>query len=200
MTRDEHGHSLDVQLDEQVHDLRRVIWVKVSRGLVSNEQWRLVDQRPADSNALLFAAGKLVRKRIGAVRDLNLFEDRGDFSPDFALGMPDRAHGVGDVLPHPLVREQGEILRDDAHLSAQPKDGAIVVVTDFLPVNPDFARGVPDFAGQNLDEGALAGASATDDEDELSTCNLQSYAVQSLDLTGVAYVYVPELNVRPVRH
>ena len=177
-----------------------MIWIEIAGGLVGNEERRFIDERAANRDSLLLSAGKLVRKRIRAVRDLNLFEDRGHFAPHLALRAPYSAHGVSNVFPNALVWKQGKILRDDAHLAAKAENCTIVVVADFLAVDADLAGGVSNFSGQHFDEGALAGASATDDKDELSTSNLQSYAVQSLDLTGVAYVYVPELNVRPVRH
>ncbi len=177
-----------------------MVWIEIAGGLVGNEQRGLVDQRATDGNALLFAARKLVRKGVSAMRDLNLFEDCGHFSPHFSLRMPNGAHGIGDVFPDPLVGKQGKILRDDAHLATKAEYRPIVIIADFLAIDADLARGVANFSGKHFDEGALTRASTTDDKDELSTSNLQSYAVQSLDLTGVAYVYVPELNVRPVRH
>ncbi len=177
-----------------------MVWIEIAGGLVGNEQRGLVDQRATDGNALLFAARKLVRKGVSTMRDLNLFEDCGHFSPHFALRVPDGAHGVGDVFPNSLVGKQRKILRDDAHLATKAEYRPIVIIADFLAIDPDLARGVSHLSGENFDEGALTRASTTDDKDELSTSNLQSYAVQSLDLTGVAYVYVPELNVRPVRH
>lgn len=177
-----------------------MVWIEIAGGFIGNEERRLVDQRTTDGNTLLFAARKLMRKGISAMRDLDLLKDRRDFAADFALRVPDGAHGVSNVFPNSLVGKQGKILWDDAHLAAKAEHRSIVVVADFLAIDADLARGVANFSGQHFDEGALTRASTTDDKDELSTSNLQSYAVQSLDLTGVAYVYVPELNVRPVRH
>lgn len=177
-----------------------MVWIEIAGGLIGDEQRGLVDQRATDGNALLFAARKLVRKGVSAMRDLNLFEDRRDFAANFALRVPNGAHGIGDVLPNSLIRKESKILRDDAHLATKAEYRPIVIIADFLAIDPDLAGGVANFSGKHFDQGALTRASTTDDKDELSTSNLQSYAVQSLDLTGVAYVYVPELNVRPVRH
>src|SRR5579871_6628219 len=92
--------------------------IEVPGRLVREKQGRIVDERAADRYPLLLASAQLVWECIGAMRDMNLLKDLGDAFPNFALRMSDGAHGVSDILKHPLSRQQCKVLRDDAHLAS----------------------------------------------------------------------------------
>ena len=74
----EDGGALLVELEQHLHDLVAVLGVEVARGLVGQDQVRLVDQRARHGHALLLAARELRREVVAAVGDIHLLEHRLD--------------------------------------------------------------------------------------------------------------------------
>ena len=64
-----------IDLAEQVHDLERQIRVEIASGLISQDDDRIVDQRPRDGNPLLFASRQLHRVCVHAMLKADPFQD-----------------------------------------------------------------------------------------------------------------------------
>ena len=65
--RDDDGRAASVDLAEEIHDFERQIGIEVSGGLVGQDDVRVVDERPGNRDALLFAARQLVGQRVHPV-------------------------------------------------------------------------------------------------------------------------------------
>ena len=68
---DDHGGTFVVELRQQLDDLDAVAVVEVARGLVGEEQRRIVDERAADCDALLLSAAQLIGERVSQTRLLD---------------------------------------------------------------------------------------------------------------------------------
>ena len=67
------GAVLRVQFGEDAQYGLFVFGVEVAGGLVGKEDFRFVNQRAGDADALLFAAGELFRQVVAAVREPDPF-------------------------------------------------------------------------------------------------------------------------------
>ena len=68
MGHDQNGMPGVMQFVKQFQDHGLVRFVEIARGLVGQNQFRLIDQRAGDGDALLLAAGKLARGRVATGR------------------------------------------------------------------------------------------------------------------------------------
>src|SRR5664280_2703238 len=104
---------------QQAHDLQAGGRVKVARGLVRQQNQRLVDEGPCYRHPLLLTSRKLVReplRLVGKANHLKGFRhDRTDRAPRLAQHL----QGKGDVLEDVLVGQQPEVLEYRAYLAAQ---------------------------------------------------------------------------------
>ena len=75
MRDDEDGVSGGVKLPQQVQNNLLVGLVEISRGLVGENQFRLIDQRARDRHALLLAAGKFRGQMRKAVSQAHALQD-----------------------------------------------------------------------------------------------------------------------------
>ena len=154
--------------------------VEVAGGLVGQQDRRPVDEGAGDRDALLLAAGQLVRAGASPCRPGRPGRARlGHGGEDVVPRLADHLQREGDVLEDGLVRQQPEVLEDGADLAAQLRH---------LPARqrgrgpcrrrstvPRLAPLLPQHEAQ---EGRLAGAGGTDEEDELAALDLQGHLVQ----------------------
>ena len=105
------GAVLRVQFGEDAQHGLFVFGVKVAGGLVGKEDFRLVDERAGDADALLFTAGKLLRQVVAAVREADPFEggERRRFVGHAVVVL--RQH---DVFAGGEVGQEMELLEDEA--------------------------------------------------------------------------------------
>src|SRR5450756_1753185 len=100
---DQHGGAGAVDADQELHDAHGRLGVDVARGLVGEEQRRVVDESARHADTLLLAAGDLVRVAVGLFGEAHQAEDLGDLAAD---GTPRLAHDlerIGDVVVDGLV-------------------------------------------------------------------------------------------------
>ena len=71
---DERDAVLAGEIEQDGHDFRAVVGVEVARRLVGEEDFRLVDDRAGDGDALLLATGKLGGKVVGAIAETDTLE------------------------------------------------------------------------------------------------------------------------------
>src|SRR5919201_6764846 len=79
LVRDEHDRdaALDVQPLEDAHHLDARPRIQIASRLVGEQQRRVVHQRARNRNALLLAAGELIRMMVHAVGETDGLEGRG---------------------------------------------------------------------------------------------------------------------------
>jgi hypothetical protein len=97
------------------------------------------------------------------------------------LGLADHVERERHVLVHGLVREQLEVLEDRAHVAAKVRDLPRCEVGDVLAGDVDLALARLVLADQQPDQGGLARAGRTDDEDELALLDVDADVVQGND-------------------
>ena len=96
------------------HGLPRVGVERRGR-LVADQQPRLVDQRPGDRHALLLPAGKLRRKRVGAIAQADLRPaTRGPAQTPARRGMRPINSGIATLAVAVERRQQVVLLKDKA--------------------------------------------------------------------------------------
>ena len=86
-----------------------------------------MDQGTSDDDALLLAAGELVRVAILGAGEVDDAQDVRHDLLDAVAGSAGDLKREGDVLSHRLARQELEVLEDDADLAPQERD---VVRTD----------------------------------------------------------------------
>ena len=184
MRDDQNRGAEGVDLFEQHHNFERARRVKVARGLVGDDDAGIVDKRSCNGDALLLAAGQLVREPAALRLKTDQLEHIRHALLDLLLRRADDAHGERDVFIDGLVANQAEILKDDAERPAQVRHGAAAELFDGKAVDKRAAGGRAKLGGQDLDDGGFAGAGRADQEDKFAVVNFHGNAVQR-DRAGV---------------
>ena len=184
MRDDQNRGAEGVDLFEQHHNFERTRRVKIARRLVGDDDAGIVDKRSCDGDALLLAAGQLVREPAALRFQTNQLEHIRHALADLLFRRTDHAHGECDVFIDRLVADQAEILKDDAERPAQIRHGAAAELFDGEAVDKRAAGGRAQFGGQNFDDGGLAGAGRADQKDKFAIVDLHGNAVQR-DRAGV---------------
>jgi len=105
------GVDLGRELEHQLDDGRGRLGIELSRGLVGEQEPRPLRQCRADGDALLLAAGELVRAGAGAVFEAGRTQERAD------------AVGVSGA-------EESQREPDDLVNGQLPREGRMVVLAD----------------------------------------------------------------------
>ena len=166
------GHDDDrrpqrVDALEQGHDLQRAVRVEVAGRLVGDDRAGVVDKGAGDGDALLLAAGELVRIALPFPGQTDQIEHIGDAVFDLARARADGAHREAQVVVHRFLADQAEILKNYADRAAHVGDLLVRDAAHGEAVDHDAALRGKDLAGQELDDGGLAGAGRADEEHEL---------------------------------
>jgi hypothetical protein len=129
------------------------LWVDAHRGLVEDQQVRLVEQADGDVQPALHAARELLRAVVGAIEQVHDAEHRVDSLLEHVAGKPVEAAEEAEVLAGREVGVDGQILGDvpDVRLHPGRADG------HRLPVDPDVAGVAREDAADHRDGGGLAG-------------------------------------------
>src|SRR5580765_8657351 len=108
----QNGVAAGVQLAKQPEDDLLIGLVEVPSGFIGKDQLRLIDQRPGDGDALLFAAGKLRRKVRQSVAEPDAFQGIGGlrFIRDAVEIL--RQH---DIFKRAEIRYEMKLLKDESN-------------------------------------------------------------------------------------
>jgi hypothetical protein len=108
----QNGVAAGVQLAKQPEDDLLIGLVEVPSGFIGKDQFRLIDQRPGDGDALLFAAGKLRRKVRQSVAEPDAFQGIGGlrFIRDAVEIL--RQH---DIFERAEIRYEMKLLKDESN-------------------------------------------------------------------------------------
>ena len=172
------GGPLGVDAAEQAHDAVGGLAVQVAGGLVGDDDLGLVEEGAGDGDALLFAAGELVRHLVGLAAHAYVIQHFRDALADGLAVFP--AGGPEDeieVVLDAAVRQQLEVLEHDAEFAAEVGD--VLVADAFEGIAADFAFALfQDILGDHgPDERSLAGADLADDVDEVAGTDFHVKAV-----------------------
>ena len=148
--------DLDAQLVAQFR-------IEVGERLVEQEHGGIPHQRAADGDTLALAAGKLVRAPVEERHDLQKLGRPGHALLDLGLRRLRHLQAEGHVLAHAhagIERIGLEHHGDAAILGLLPGD--------VLSVDPDLPLGDVEQAGDGIEQGRLAAAGRSEQDDELT--------------------------------
>ena len=129
MRRHDHSRSFRRYLEEQLDDLLRGLRVETARRLISQDQFRMIEDGPRDGDTLLLTTRELEGHAAGFVVHSHSFQHLMDALVDLVMLLPaSRLEHELQILIDGTVCEQLEILEDDTHLPSQgrnllPSDG-----------------------------------------------------------------------------
>ena len=159
---DECGAGRGIEFEEHVDDGAACFVVEVAGRLVGEEDFRAVDKSAGQGNALLLAAGELVRIVAGAVGQA----DPGEVVEGGGLRTADPAQleRHEDVLQGGERGEKLEALENETGGGiAQRGQAVLVQVAEVMSVQNDAAGGRTVQAGAESEQGGFATARGSDD-------------------------------------
>ena len=183
-----HPHAF-VDVPDLVLHLLAELAVERTERLVHEHDLRLEDQCSRNCHALLLPPRKLVRPPVPEAAKLHHVEHPGDAPLDLRLARLAHLQGVGDVLEHRHVREQGVVLEHHADVALVRRQ-----VVDGAPFENDVAVGGGFESGEHHQAGGLARPGRTQHGQEFTAVDVE---VEFLDDEGfpvVALLNVLELD------
>ena len=163
---DDH-HGPPVQTAQELEHGRAVLGVQAAGRLVGQHQLGAVDQRPGQREALLLAAGELVRKVIGDVAQPELVDQprRAARAARRGPGQPRRQQ---HVLGAAALVDQLELLKDEADVAQpQARQRPSAAAGEALAGDRDLAGVGPVEAAEEMQQRRLAAARASQHRDHL---------------------------------
>ena len=187
------------QLGDGLHQLFFIFRVNIGRGLVQNDDRRVLHNRPGDGNALPLAAGErcttLTDHSIKAVRQRH---DKVIAPRLFCCGLYLLHGGIGlsetDIVGDG-VREQIGPLKHKGEIA----DEAVVAVLPYIPSTEAHAAGlhIPE-PRHKIAEGCFATSRGADDGDGGFLRNRQRHILQN-GLAVVGKIHMGQSNILPLR-
>ncbi len=173
-----------VEFAEEGHDVPAGARVQVAGRLVAEQDRRLVDQRPRDGDALLLAAGELVRPVVRAVGQADAAEqlERLPLAPGSRTipVIQERRH---HIFQGGRPRQQVEVLEDEADAPVADLGQLVrVKARHFLAGEAVAAVGGAVEAAQGVHERRFPGAGRADQGDELPLFDVQRHLLKRQDL------------------
>ena len=154
--QDQSGPELPGTTGQKSENLLAGFRVEIPRGLIGEDEGRLLDNRPGDSYALLLAAGKLV-----GISSASGFQTHGPQCLDRRLRIrfTGQFEGKEDILESGQGGQKVEKLKDKTQL-LPPEPGAsrFPESLQIFPPNPDRALSGAVETGEDIEEGRLAGS------------------------------------------
>ena len=124
MRRHQHGGAEVGDVFQQVGDLPGGLDIEVAGRFVRDQQRRLADHRARHGHSLLLAAGKLVRKGVGAIAEADRIQRVKTAVARFLVGDAEVGHlqRKGDVFERGQARQQLVVLEDHTDAATQVRD------------------------------------------------------------------------------
>src|SRR6266849_217570 len=188
-----------IDLQQQLNDPPRGGGVQVSCGLVGEKDPRVMNERPRDRDALLFAARKLVRVLVLLPFETHNAEHFLDLRLEVAQRALGHAQCEGNVLEDRQVGQQLEILEDHADLPPQVREMAPLEAAQILPLDMDGAGGRLLLADQEADQRRLAGAAGTNEKHEVLLGNFEGDIAQGNGAVGIGFLDALQADLRDSR-
>lgn len=187
---DEHdGLTALVEAGQQPHHLAGSLAVQAARGFVGQQQGRMVDQRPGQGDALLFAAGQLTGHAASLARQAQLGQQPLALGARLLGGDPGEQGGQLHVVGDRQVGDQVEELEDDADApSPLHRPARLAVRVRAFGVQPDAAGVGPLEAAEEMQQRRLAGAGRPGDGDELALAHGKIHSAHGIRRGALAVV------------
>ena len=138
MGNDEHGSAQIIDLLQQGHDLVGTGRVQVTGRLVSDNRRGVVHQRAGNGQALLLTTGQLAGMATGLIAQAHQIQHIGNTLPDLPGAGTHYAHSKGHVFIHRHILDQPEVLKHDAHGTAQIRNLTPADMLQVIAINMDL--------------------------------------------------------------
>ena len=163
------GGAGGVEVPEQLEDFVCSFSVQIAGGFIGQDDGGFVEEGAGDGDALLLAAGELVRHLVGFgshAHGLQYFRYAGvDEGPFLPAGC---AQHELQVALHGTVREQLEILEHDAHRTAEEGDIPAPDAHKVVSAGGGFPLVDGVFGRDGADDGGFSGTHLSYDVHEVS--------------------------------
>ena len=169
----QHGGAAGVDAGQQLHDVDRGGGVEVSGRLVGEQHLRTIDQSARDRDALLLAAGELVRHPLLLAVETHERQGLRNSLLDEAARRTRHLKREGDVLVDGLRRQKSEVLEDRSDVAAEVRHLAVGEHPQVSAEHRDPPRRRDVFAQDQAQTGGFAGARGADEEDELPALHFE---------------------------
>src|SRR5918999_1077995 len=197
---DEHRHPVAGQVAHDDEHLAHELGVERGGDLVEEHHVRVHHQRPGDRDPLLLTAGELVRVLPLLLRQPDARQQLAGASLGLvALELADTPHREGEVVDHPQVREEVELLEDDADALPYGRD-VHAPGRDLLALEEDTALIERLQQVHAPEQRALAAPARADDDEHLAGVDAEVDPVQH-EVVAEALAHAVEADDRSVaRH
>ena len=178
---DEYGGVVfAVDAHKEVHNLFGCLRVEVAGGLVGEDEFGVVEQRPCNAHALLFAFGETVygiEQFVGQTHRLHHLLYAGvDVVFVFPAG---GAHHKRQVVVHVAVLEQVEILEHYAQFAAQHRNFGFLYLGHIEAAHKCLAFGDAGVGVEGTEERSLARSAFPDKVNELAFVHAKADVLQN---------------------
>ena len=161
--------------------------VEGAEGFVHQENWRIGGEGAGDADALALAAGKFARAtlRVFAWIEADELEHFFDAGGDARGGPAFQRRDEGDVFRHGEMGEEAGVLNDVPDAAAEA-DG--VPLRSGAVLNENFALGRKQDSVNQFEEGGLAAAAATEEDERLTLWNCEGNPRNDASHRNIVYV------------
>ena len=175
---DQHGDAHAAHPLQKFHHLKAQFGVDVAGRLVRDDELGRMRQCAGHGHALLLAAGEELRVDVGLVFQMDQLQHVGHTLLDLSAADVGHVHGERDVLIDRHGGDEAEVLKDDAHLTAQIGDLVAADLRNILAVHQDTALAGLLLPEDELEQGGFACAGVAQQEDELAVVHMEVDVLQ----------------------
>ena len=197
MRRHDHCRPRFCDTAQQGDNLAGGLDVEVTRRLIGNNHFRIVQYAAGNGYTLLFTTRQFVGETVGTVQHIYILQYVVDAFVNLRLVLPSCSfQHETQVLANRAVCQQLEVLEDDTHLSAQGGNVLTLHLGQFV-IQHDGLFGLVNIQLkiERLQQGALAGSHASNDINELALVDVEIYFLQHEDtilLVDIRFLIVYE--------
>lgn len=145
-----------VNLAEEIHDFKGQFRIKVSSGLVSQNNLRIVDDGSSDSDSLLLSVGEMGGVIPHPVMKINHSQSIEDFPSDILSRYSQDLEDDGNIVKNFFMEKKTEVLEDHAHAPAEFIDFMSRNPQDIPAVNDDLTLGREELPKNYFEKGRFS--------------------------------------------
>ena len=173
--------AISVQVTKQIEHDFFVCFIEIAGRFVSQDQFRVIDQRPRDGYALLFAARQLRGQMFDAIAKADAVQGLPCFAfVRCAVKVLSQHH----VFQRRKIRNEMELLKYEANFfSAEPGQAILIKPADVNAVDQGPTAGGGIEPAENVNQSGFARTRRAHDRDPFALLNFERNAVERTHFT-----------------